>query len=943
MITKLFKKPLWQHKKPTLRIQAIQEQLDPTHPEHKATLLELMQQDSEEMVCRAALIKVNDPEIYWQCAQQHHFPKLQKFAKQQLWQMYRQQQTSLPTSIENALLASAPKAELEKLLFESQEPEQIIALFNLIDKPQLAPQIFRAKAITQVQLAMLEHIADLPTLEKLIKKSVNDDVQQAVEQKVAALKYQQALPEKISKQAQLLLSQYLALKDEADYEKVLLLQQQYQEQWQQLLAEFDCLADDQRQQFIDKYQQIEEKLAKLFVVKAEQYQQQKLAEQLALQRSQQFKEINQQLTLLSQQLSDAVFCDEAIDVEQYQQQIEQLKTAISASLLLDAEKQQLLTQVNKQAEQVKHLPEIAASVAKATQLISQFSTFSLPENLSQYNEKLVQFERWQSDWRKVVKQAGDILPLSLQQAHNEIVQHWQQGTADFKQQQQQLEKQLTHKLHDLKRLIRIGKFNACFAIHRSVLEHFDELNKKQQARLQRDFDFVNEKMAELSDWERYVATPKKQALLAEIQQLVTQPLDNPLAQAEQIKLARKQWNSFGHAEQDELLNQAFNEVCEQAFAPCRQFFAEQEKIREQNLKVREQLITQAAELHEQFDLTELSAIDWKKLEGSLNRLEQKWRNAGEVDHQNYRRVNQQFKEAITPFKAALQHFYQQNVEQKKQLIKQAESLKQAFVDGDSSALDTLKKLQQDWRSIGFAGARNENKLWQQFRAINDEVFALRDQQKEQQSQQAERITAQIQQQLQQITVQLSSIKTLTQWEQLTTQFEQLRDETSSAMSYKLLVKDIQQVEKQLHQKQVELKKSLKNQSWKQLFDVLEALAKQEISTEAQLMDWLASSQVKLKFHKLLLLLLADQNPSQREELTLTLEVIAGLPSPQECQEQRRALQIQLMQQKLNEGETLTLNTLFEQWLTAGKLTTADLPLISRVKQVFLTSNSHQRC
>ena len=80
-----------------------------------------------------------------------------------------------------------------------------------------------------------------------------------------------------------------------------------------------------------------------------------------------------------------------------------------------------------------------------------------------------------------------------------------------------------------------------------------------------------------------------------INELVETPLDNPNEQADKVKNFRKTWNLLGHADEelDKGLNEAFNQACELAFAPCRLFFAEQEKLREQHFILRTNIIEQA--------------------------------------------------------------------------------------------------------------------------------------------------------------------------------------------------------------------------------------------------------------------------------------------------------------------------------------------------------------
>ena len=157
------------------------------------------------------------------------------------------------------------------------------------------------------------------------------------------------------------------------------------------------------------------------------------------------------------------------------------------------------------------------------------------------------------------------------------------------------------------------------------------------------------------------------------------------------------------------------------------FYAEQEKIREQHLVTRNEIIVKAKQLVDSISQTnaetDVVAPDYKKLDGQLNKLQQRWQQAGEVDRQHYQKLYRQFKITLQPIRNAIKDFHEANSKRKQVLIDEAEQ--QLHIEDISEAIETVKKLQQQWRDIGFAGTQQESTLWQNFRAINDQVFAKR--------------------------------------------------------------------------------------------------------------------------------------------------------------------------------------------------------------------------
>ena len=104
-------------------------------------------------------------------------------------------------------------------------------------------------------------------------------------------------------------------------------------------------------------------------------------------------------------------------------------------------------------------------------------------------------------------------------------------------------------------------------------------------------------------------------------------------------------------------------------------------------------------------------------------------------------MQQEFSSTVQPIKVMIRTFHDSNSELKSALI---EKVKAEFLSEDINlAIENTKKLQNQWRDIGYAGPKQDNKLWQAFRAANDQLFKKRDvlktDEKEQQTLQKEEI------------------------------------------------------------------------------------------------------------------------------------------------------------------------------------------------------------
>jgi len=234
----------------------------------------------------------------------------------------------------------------------------------------------------------------------------------------------------------------------------------------------------------------------------------------------------------------------------------------------------------------------------------------------------------------------------------------------------------------------------------------------------------------LKYWQKYAAAPKRAALLEEVTALVDEPCNDPQQRADQVKVLRKRWNELGRldTEQEKQQGNEFDEKIELLFAPCRSYFAEQEVQREAAKAEREQLIADMHALHLQ--ATDTADLDWKQLESNYNRLQKAWRSVGKVDPKTYRVLNERYKAEQQQVVASLNAFHKGNAALKNELVEQAQQLSQS--DNLADACQQLKQLQQQWQTIGFAGLKAENALWQKFRQFNDATFTKRSEEFEQQ-------------------------------------------------------------------------------------------------------------------------------------------------------------------------------------------------------------------
>ena len=931
MIFSKFFKPTWQHKDSTNRIHAIETELSVESGEDFKVLQQLATNDESELVRRAALLKINSFSSWFEHSKQNSLNSIREFCHQQVeLVLHGKHAISLDEKDKKQFLNQDLKANLlEGWLKEENNPEVVVELFKRLKKPQLLFTVFKQHQEENVQLQLLSLVDDASIYEKLLKASAGNKVTEKLNALIQAEKEKVEKPNRITKSTQLLLSKYLALKDSKDYQISLEKIKVYEQEWDILIKDFDCLAQGQQEANKNKFNDIQQQVKKSLAPLAEVYEQEKIAKQLQDDRQNALIDFDKQVNQFEKMITESIFENSTIDEDKTLGELNVLLGNVENSILTAEDKKALSKNILAIKDKLGKLSVVAQAVTDATHLISKMSQVSLPETIEELNEKSGDFYAWCRDWQNVEKSAGSILPDSIKTAFSEIKTAWKKALTPLEQAQKKQFHVAGKKISDVKRLINNGKYNAAFGVFKKASSLYEALNEYQQHKLKRDYQQIKDKLDDLSDWEHYIATPKKQELVNQIESLANNPLDNPAEQAKKVKEYRHLWNSLGHAE-DELekdLNEQFNKFSEIAFAPCRLFFAEQEKVRETHLTKRKELIEDAKNFAATYQ-TLIENNEWKKIEANLNRIRQSWRDAGEVDRNVYQALNTQFKSTVEPIKNAVAEKHQQSIDQKNAIIEKALLLLE--LEDVYQASQDVKQLQQEWKQTGYSGPKQENALWKQFRSINDKLFDKRGQQLNEQKQidqqQEEAFISQIEEEIS--SLDKTSLESLSQ---VTRNLVDIKTSIEnkgikSKRSLQLIKKELSQLSNLKQQIAVNEQK----QNWAVVFDAMLHMVNNDLESFKHF------STLSNEWQKRLLDVSKQSAATfeQRLDKTLLLEILATKESPKEEQQRRLQLQLEVMQQQLNSGQLESLEQGLTQWLNVGKFAEHDLPLINRAKAIF---------
>jgi len=398
---------------------------------------------------------------------------------------------------------------------------------------------------------------------------------------------------------------------------------------------------------------------------------------------------------------------------------------------------------------------------------------------------------------------------------------------------------------------------------------------------------------------------------------------------------RQQWNSLGklYTQEDDDLKETCDELIEKAFLPCRVFFAEIDKFREENYQQAKAIIDKAKELDTTIEIAELTK--------SIKTLKHEFSQVGEIERSKKQSVKRDFNKALKPAKEKIAEYQQQNLQEKQKLVKQS----QALIDGIqmpedfNEAINSAKQLQQKWKQIGFAGKPADNELWQAFREANDTLFAKYH---EKQASEKSALASQIDSIEREVLECLKAVQAATDVSQL--QFYESRYDELTERFSELAPHSQKQIKTKLEQLQEAYKNALqgftKDKQLKSLelfFDCLSAYTTESLPDDVEALSNPYKAWFKGDVELPVIL-----DGLDRVELLQVLGIIQDTSYSEltvGSEESWQQLQLALMANKLEGNETIDKNTVLAAWVSAGSLTKTDLSLLSTLRSLCLEKAS----
>ena len=235
-----------------------------------------------------------------------------------------------------------------------------------------------------------------------------------------------------------------------------------------------------------------------------------------------------------------------------------------------------------------------------------------------------------------------------------------------------------------------------------------------------------QQLVELERWESFGQQNARVQLCERAEAAAKQTLDAPQLALEVQKL-RNEWKALDalHAGVPKALWERFDGACEKAYAPAARYFSELAAQRKEARKRRDEFIAAAAA---QGPTLLAEPVDWRALERWLRETDRGWREGdlGSVDPGAWKKLDLRYKAALAPLRQALSAARDRAKAGRQALIDEAAALAAKAMEREVPS--QVKAIQARWQAEAKdlpLAQRDERALWTKFRAACDAVFEAR--------------------------------------------------------------------------------------------------------------------------------------------------------------------------------------------------------------------------
>lgn len=281
---------------------------------------------------------------------------------------------------------------------------------------------------------------------------------------------------------------------------------------------------------------------------------------------------------------------------------------------------------------------------------------------------------------------------------------------------------------------------AAFAAFKEIQDKWTEIGdiprdnradiQKDYSKLLEDFFYNINIYKQLKDHDFHRNHQKKMEL---IDQLKALQKEESLKEAEAgLKRVQNEWDGIGPVpnEEWEKVKEAYWTEVRSLYNRINRHYEDRREVQRVNMEQKQVLIDEVkVQTQELETLTDRKA--WEERTSKILAIQKAWKEVGAGPRKENEIIWKEFRKECDIFFDAKKAFYEvinrefDGVAKKKQaLIDRANALKDSTNWKETA--HQLVQLQKEWKTLGHAGRRNEQKLWKNFRAACDAFFNARE-------------------------------------------------------------------------------------------------------------------------------------------------------------------------------------------------------------------------
>jgi hypothetical protein len=250
-----------------------------------------------------------------------------------------------------------------------------------------------------------------------------------------------------------------------------------------------------------------------------------------------------------------------------------------------------------------------------------------------------------------------------------------------------------------------------------IRHSFNNLEKIPN-KLRHKFNFIHAQSKYFDDVSSYAANPKREELIEEAKDLVTNKGDlAPRKRANRIHALQGKWQLLDQSSKSASRSQweSFKQLIDKAWEPCAEFFEELNEVKKNNARNRLKLIEEI----NQFAAKSNNKDSIQYLSRFLKNAFTKWQNYSPVSDNDFKTLKQEFSKARKPIFDLIRSIEETNKQLKENLI---EEVKNFVAEDSNTGISFFKDIKQKFKAIGPAGFKSEKVLWDEFHKAGDKFF-----------------------------------------------------------------------------------------------------------------------------------------------------------------------------------------------------------------------------